>query len=170
MGRWSRTLARRPAILLLPLVLASPQAVAGQTPSSVDWPLFGNDLANTRFQNVDQITPANVVGLRPAWVFHTGVLDPHASLEVSPIVVGGTMFVTSGLDDVFALDAATGHQRWHYDPRADMPSLDTVSLCCGRANRGVGLADGNVFLARLDDVVVALDATTGEFVWKKTTH
>jgi len=166
-GHGLRGVARRLAILLVAFVLASPQAVAAQTPSSVDWPLYGNDLANTRFQNVDQITPGNVATLRPAWVFHTGVLDKDASLEVSPIVVGGTMFVTSGVDDVFALDAATGHERWHYDPRPDMPPLDTVSLCCGRANRGVGVADGKVFLARLDDAVVALDATTGELVWKK---
>jgi quinohemoprotein ethanol dehydrogenase len=166
-ARGLRGVARRLAILLVAFVLASPQAVAAQTPSSVDWPVYGNDLANTRFQNVDQITPGNVATLRPAWVFHTGVLDKHASLEVSPIVVGGTMFVTSGVDDVFALDAATGHERWHYDPRPDMPPLDTVSLCCGRANRGVGVADGKVFLARLDDAVVALDATTGELVWKK---
>jgi hypothetical protein len=52
---------------------------------NLEWPLYGHDLANTRFQNVDQINPSNAAKLRVAWVFHTGVLDPLAELETSPI-------------------------------------------------------------------------------------
>src|SRR2546423_11081749 len=54
---------------------------------NLEWRHFGNNLANSRYQNVDQINPTNVAGLTPAWIFHTGVLDPEASLEVSPIMV-----------------------------------------------------------------------------------
>src|SRR3989454_7083161 len=50
---------------------------------NVDWRHYGNDLANTRFQNVDQINRSNVDQLQVAWVFHTGVLDPLANLERS---------------------------------------------------------------------------------------
>ncbi len=86
---------------------------AGAAPlPNLDWPYFGNDLANTRYQNVDQINPANVALLSPAWVFHTGVLDPKASLEVSPIEVNGRVFI-GRLDDVLvALDAQTGKVLW----------------------------------------------------------
>jgi glucose dehydrogenase len=83
----------------------------GSTPATLDWPYFGNG----RFQDVDQTNPSNVASLEPAWVFHTGVLDDHASLEVSPIVLNGTMYVTTGHDDVFALDAATGAVLWTFD-------------------------------------------------------
>jgi hypothetical protein len=52
--------------------------VPQSTATTVDWPSYGNDLANTRFQNLDQINPTNVAQLQPAWVFHTGVNDNKA--------------------------------------------------------------------------------------------
>jgi quinohemoprotein ethanol dehydrogenase len=132
-----------------------------------DWRYYGNDLANTRYSPLDQITPGNVGRLQPAWVFHTGVLDPEASLEVSPIVVGGTMYVSDGHDDVFSLGAATGRQRWAYRPQ-DLPPLDQVGVCCGRDNRGVAYGQDSVFLARLDAKLVALDADSGKPRWTAT--
>src|SRR3989442_12376978 len=135
----------------------------------VDWPNHGNDLANTRFQPVDQINRTNVNKLKVAWVFHTGVLDPMAELDVSPIEVDGRLFVTDGHDDVFALDAATGRQLWAYKPLeilGEMPPLDQLFVCCGRNNKGVAFGNGKAFYGRLDDVVVALNAETGAVVWK----
>ena len=132
-----------------------------------DWRYYGNDLANTRYQNLNQIDASNVSRLKPAWVFHTGVLDPKASLEVSPIVVDGTMYVSDGHDDVFALDAATGRQRWVYRP-AGLPPLNKIAICCGRDNRGVAYGVGSVFLARLDARLVALDARSGRVRWSTT--
>src|SRR2546421_5694924 len=103
-----------------------PSILFATTPANLDWPNYGNDLANTRYQNVDQINRRNVKNLRPAWVFHTrttvkssdgnDVLDPLAELQVSPIVVNGTMFVTDGHSNVFALNAATGEELWSYKP------------------------------------------------------
>src|ERR1700739_823358 len=145
--------------------------------TSLDWPLYGHDLSNTRFQDVDQINPSNVGRLQVAWVFHTGVLDPKAELEVSPIEVNGTVYITDGHDDVFAVDAVTGSQKWAYMPTTitgEMPPLSQISVCCGRNNRGVvfvpgaGSGAGAVVYGRLDDVVVALDAGTGAVLWKTT--
>ncbi len=138
------------------------------TPQNVDWRYYGNDQANTRYQNVDQINRDNVAKLKPAWVFHTGVLDPDSSFEASPIVVDGTMYVTTGKDDVFALDAATGAQKWAYHPADDMPPLEDITICCGEDNRGVAYGDGKVFIGRLDNQLVALDAKTGTVAWKAT--
>src|SRR6266852_1282030 len=61
-----------------------------------DWPNHGKDLANTRFQNLDQINPSNVKNLQVTWVFHTGVLDPLSELEASPIEVDGRLLITDG--------------------------------------------------------------------------
>jgi quinohemoprotein ethanol dehydrogenase len=135
---------------------------------NVDWPNHGNDLHNTRFQNVDQINPKNAKHLEPAWVFHTGVLDPLAELQVSPIVVNGKLFVTDGHDHVFALEPATGKLIWAYRPieQDDMPRIEDMIVCCGRNNKGVAVADGKVIYGRLDNVVVALDENSGRPVWK----
>ena len=64
----------------------------------------------TRFYPASQINRGNVDGLKRAWSFKMEVVD---SLETSPIVVNGTMYVTSSFNHVYALDAATGKQKWH---------------------------------------------------------
>lgn len=153
------------ALLLLPYL---PLVKAAE---NLDWPHYGNDLANTRFQPVDQINRHNVHKLKVAWVFHTGVLDPLAELQVSPIAVDGRLFVTDGHDNLFALDAATGQEIWSFKPLEipnEMPPLEQFSVCCGRNNKGVAVGDDKVFYGRLDGVVVALDAATGAVVWKNT--
>ena len=82
-------------------------------------------VGNMRYQNIDQINPSNVSQLKPAWTFHTGVMlrDPNMSMEMTPIVVNGVMYITTGDDDVFALNPTTGKQIWHYHPATDMPAL-----------------------------------------------
>jgi quinohemoprotein ethanol dehydrogenase len=133
-----------------------------------DWPNHGNDLANTRFQDLDQINPGNVQKLEVAWVFHTGVLDPLAELEATPIEVDGRLFITDGHDNLFALNAATGQMLWKLDGFNDETQLAAFFLCCGRNNHGVAYGDGKVFIGRFDDSVVALNAETGKVVWQST--
>jgi quinohemoprotein ethanol dehydrogenase len=131
---------------------------------SLDWRYYGQDLYNSRFQNIDQITPANVSTLKPAWTFHTGISDPNMSMEMTPIVTDGMMFITTGDDDVFALNPTTGAQIWHYSP-TDMPKISTLPVCCNNDNRGVAFGAGLVFDARLDGKLVALNAKTGAVAW-----
>src|SRR5580658_8826404 len=71
----------------------------------VDWAYNGNDVSNSRYQNIDQLTPANVSQLKEAWVFHTA---PNPYQEMTPLVVNGVMYATDGVDDVFALNPTTG--------------------------------------------------------------
>src|SRR6202453_2714953 len=78
----------------------------------LDWPYYGNDVYNSRFQDIDQINPSNVSQLKTAWIFHTGVFDPNMSMEMTPLVVNGVMYVPTGDDDVFALNPTTGKQIW----------------------------------------------------------
>jgi quinohemoprotein ethanol dehydrogenase len=132
----------------------------------LDWSYNGNDVYNSRFQSIDQINPSNVSQLKPAWTFHTGVFDPNMSMEMTPLVINGVMYITTGDDDVFALNPTTGKQIWHYAPEADMPKIATLPICCNNDNRGVAYGQGLIFDARLDSVLVALDAKTGKEVWQ----
>jgi len=119
----------------------------------------GNYL-QTRYYPARQINLSNVSKLRPAWIFQTDVID---SLETSPIVVNGVMYVTTSFDHVFALNARTGEELWAY--RHKMGPITTY--CCGPNNRGVAVYGGMVYLATLDSKLVALDAKTGEVKWAK---
>jgi quinohemoprotein ethanol dehydrogenase len=150
------------------LYFGASRTFAQREHSNHDWPNHGNDLANTRFQNLDQINPSNVKNLKVAWVFHTGVLDPLAELEATPIEVDGRLFITDGHDDVFALNAATGRMLWKFDGFNDEAQLAKFFLCCGRNNHGVAFGDGAVFVGRFDDSVVALNAETGKVLWQNT--
>ena len=132
---------------------------------TLDWPYYGDDLYNSRYANIDQINPTNVSQLKPAWTFNTGVTpDPNMSMEMTPLIVNGQMYITSGDDDVFALNPTTGKQIWHYAP-TDMPKISTLPVCCNNDNRGVAYGMGLVFDARLDGKLVALNAKTGAVVW-----
>jgi quinohemoprotein ethanol dehydrogenase len=150
------------------LYFGAARTFAQREHSNHDWPNHGNDLANTRFQNLDQINPSNVKNLKVAWVFHTGVLDPLAELEATPIEVDGRLFITDGHDDVFALNAATGRMLWKFDGFNDEAQLAKFFLCCGRNNHGVAFGDSTVFVGRFDDSVVALNAETGKVLWQNT--
>lgn len=147
-------------------LLAAPNlARAATPPADSNWPAYGGDLSNSRYADLDQITPKNASRLKVAWIFHTGVLGAQTSLETSPVVFNGVVYVTSGHDDVFALDATTGSTLWAYHPSFLVP-LGDLSLCCGEVNRGVAYGSGRIFLARLDGVLDALDARNGKLLWE----
>jgi len=133
---------------------------------TINWSYYGADVSNSRYADIDQINPSNVSQLKPAWTFHTGVSDPNMSMEMTPLIINGVMYVTTGDDDVFALSATKGVQIWHYSPASDMPKISTLPVCCNNDNRGVAYGDGMVFDARLDAVLVALNAKTGKEVWQ----
>jgi PQQ-dependent dehydrogenase (methanol/ethanol family) len=112
----------------------------------------------TRFYPSRQINTGNVAKLRPAWIFQTEIVD---TMETTPIVVDGVMYVTTAFDHVYALDARTGTQIWHH--KHDMGPITTY--CCGPNNRGVAVFGDMVYFGTLDSQLVALDAKTGKQVW-----
>src|SRR6267142_3192392 len=123
--------------------------------------LTNGNYAQTRFHPARQIGRDNVKNLHVAWIFQTEVKE---SLETSPIVVDGVMYVTTSFSHVYALDAKTGAELWHY--KHAMGPITTY--CCGPNNRGVEVFEDKVFLATLDAKLVALDAKTGKVVWQST--
>lgn len=92
--------------------------------------------------------------------FQTEIVD---SLETSPIVVNGIMYVTTSYNHVYALDAKTGSEIWHYKQKLG----PITTYCCGPNNRGVAVSGDKVFMATLDAKVVALNAKTGRVVWEQ---
>jgi alcohol dehydrogenase (cytochrome c) len=114
--------------------------------------------AQTRYYPSRQINTSNVSKLRPAWIFQTEIVD---TMETTPIVVDGVMYVTTAFNHVYALDARTGTQIWHH--KHDMGPITTY--CCGPNNRGVAVLGDMLYMGTLDSQLVALDAKTGKQVW-----
>jgi quinoprotein glucose dehydrogenase len=142
---------------------------------SDDWPYYGHDAAGTRYSPLSQINRQNVTNLKVAWTFHVGDISDgkghqkRSGLETTPILVDGTLYLTTAFNRVFALDPETGAQRWVYDPMTEIAG----DYGDGLINRGVSTwldpsrAKGKpcrrrIFETTLDARLIALDALTGE--------
>jgi len=134
---------------------------AGQHTGGDDWPTPGGDAGKSYHSPLVDIAPANVATLGLAWVAELGT---NRVLEATPVVIDGVMYTSGVAGRAYAFDAATGKERWRFEPRVDMQVNRTV--CCDMANRGVAVARGKVFVSALDGWMYALDARTGEVVWK----
>src|SRR3954449_9306394 len=121
--------------------------------------LTNGNYAQTRFHPAKQISRDNVKGLHVAWIFQTDVKE---SLETSPIVIDGVMYVTTSFSHVYALDPKTGAEIWHYKHKMG----PVTTYCCGPNNRGVQVLGDLVYLATLDAKLVALKAKSGEVAWQ----
>jgi PQQ-dependent dehydrogenase (methanol/ethanol family) len=128
-----------------------------------NWAMQLGDYSGKRYSPLDQINTQNVKNLKVDWSFSTGVLRGH---EGGPLVIGDVMYVHTPFPNlVYALSIKDkGKILWKYEPRQD-PNVIPV-MCCDTVNRGVAYADGKIFLAQADNTLVALDAKTGEEVWK----
>jgi PQQ-dependent dehydrogenase (methanol/ethanol family) len=124
-----------------------------------NWIHSNGSYAQTRYYPGSQVNASNVGKLKPAFVFQTGVLE---SMETSPIVVNGVMFLTTSFNHVYAIDATTGEEYWHYKHK--MGPITT--FCCGPNNRGVAIDGDRLFMGTLDAKLVALDAKTGKLLWQ----
>ncbi len=125
-----------------------------------NWITYYRNYQGWRFSPLTQINTANVKKLVPKWTFQTG---PDQGFQVSPLVVDGVMYITSALNNVFALDAETGKMLWryNYENPEDMPSK-----IWGKMHRGVTMSRGKLFMGTMDAHLIALDAQTGKLLWK----
>ncbi|HSD40688.1 MAG TPA: PQQ-binding-like beta-propeller repeat protein [Burkholderiales bacterium] len=140
-------------------VNVSQEALTKAGGQSVNWLHTNGSYDQQRFYPGSQINAQNVKSLRPAFVFQTEVVE---SMETAPIVIDGVMFLTTSYNHVYAIDAATGQEFWHY--KHTMGPVTT--FCCGPNNRGVAISGGKVFMGTLDAKLVALDAKTGALLWE----
>src|SRR6185437_10987698 len=130
-----------------------------------DWLSTGGNLANQRFSTLTQINTSNASQLQQAWMTHLDKsgMGGKYSQEDSPIEVNGVLYVVTGNDDVFALDATTGEHLWTYLSHTDQSN---ATVCCGWDARGVAIGADKVFVAQLDGNLTALDAQTGSVIWQ----
>jgi alcohol dehydrogenase (cytochrome c) len=119
-----------------------------------EWLLPAKSYLGNRYTGLSRITPENVTRLGLAW--KTPIVD-DGQQEASPVVSGGTMFISTPHNNVLALDAATGKLKWQF---AYNPPVILYPV-----SRGVGVADGKVLMGTLDCRVIALDAATGKEQW-----
>ena len=135
-------------------------------PAGENWPTAGGSLANDRYSTLDEIDTSNVKQLQGVWKtdLRGSGTEAKYSGESQPVVYNGVIYVTTGKNDVFAVDVETGKILWQYEGNLDQ-KIDTI--CCGWLNRGVAIGDGKVFQGQLDGKVVALDAKTGDVLWTR---
>jgi lanthanide-dependent methanol dehydrogenase len=141
-----------------------PVAVLAQQRNDGDWPMPARDYASTRFSPLDEIKPDNAGKLELAFSFSTGVEKGH---EAAPIVVDGTMYVVTPWPNyVYAFDLSRpgANVKWKFDPKTKANAQGVA--CCDVVNRGAAYADGRLFFNTLDNDAIALDAATGQEVWR----
>ena len=139
-----------------------------------DWGWYGGDAGGSRYSLLDQINKTNVGQLKPAWELHVGDVSdgsngrPKSEFEATPIVVAGTMYLSTPFNRVLAIDPETGKEKWTFDPKVDLRERYSEGL----VNRGVAFwsddtgAEGSpcrqrIFMATIDARLFALDAANG---------
>ena len=126
---------------------------------STNWLHTNGSYDQARFYPGSLINAQNVKGLRPVFVVQTEVVE---SMETAPIVVDGVMYLTTSYNHVYAVDAATGKEFWHYKQKMG----PVTTFCCGPNNRGVAISGSRLFMGTLDAKLVALDAKSGKLLWE----
>ena len=146
--------------LSTPVYAQSADQLVNDTATPGDVLTYGMGYGQQRYSQLDQINADNVGQLTPAWVYS---LDDSRGQESHPLVKDGVMYVTTHRSTM-ALDAKSGKQIWKN--LIEYPAETPRVACCGIVNRGAALYEGKLFRTTLDANVVAMDAATGEEIWK----
>ncbi|MEZ5546782.1 MAG: PQQ-dependent dehydrogenase, methanol/ethanol family [Pseudomonadales bacterium] len=125
-----------------------------------NWLSHGRTYAEQRYSPLHEINQETIGELKLAWYVD---LPGKRGQEATPLVIDGVMYTSSAWSHVLALEAATGKQLWHFDPK--VPKSTGVKGCCDAVNRGVAFMDGRIFVGTLDGRLIALDAKTGDQLW-----
>ena len=129
-----------------------------------NWLAHGRTYEEQRFSPLTKVNKETVSELGLSWYKD---MNTNRALEATPIVVDGTMFLTSSWSRVYALDAVTGEEKWMFDPK--VPPEHARKACCDVVNRGVAVYKGHVYFGSLDGRMFALNAETGQVVWEVDT-
>jgi alcohol dehydrogenase (cytochrome c) len=120
------------------------------------WLYASHDYAGSRFVDLKEITPANAKNMRPVCLYRS---EQPASVQTSPLVYGGVMYLTFGRATV-AIDAKTCRERWTY---IWQPKGQEISP----ANRGAAIKDGKLVRGTADGYLLALDMADGSLLWSQ---
>jgi len=126
-------------------------------PGDDDWAAYGRNNAATRFSPLQQITPDNVATLEQAWLFRTGDLPQKRwGAETTPLKVGDTLYLCTARNQLVALNAADGTERWRFDPKIKDKSIPYTAAC-----RGVSYYEVPATAQQAADADVAADLASG---------
>src|SRR5579872_6153581 len=129
--------------------------------SGMNWFLYGRDFGETHFSPLKQVTDKNIQKLGLAWYLD---IDSPMGMSSEPVEVDGVIYVTTSLAVVYAVDAVTGRVLWKFDPH-EQRGVSTQNSYAVRANRGVAVWEGKVYVATGDCRLMAIDAASGKQVW-----
>lgn len=136
--------------------------------TGADWPVWGGTNSAQRFSPLTQITPENVASLREAWTYRTGDNQKSYGAETTPLKIGDSLYLCSALNRIISLDAATGKEKWAYDPGVTPDYVPYTAGCRGVSYfENTNAAPGEQCATRviegtLDMRIIAVDAKTGE--------
>lgn len=126
------------------------------------WLMYRRDYSSRAYAPFDEINAKNVANLKPVWDFESQFNQGH---ESPPVVNGDYLFVTTPLNHLYAFNAKTGDMIWKYEH--DLSDVGLKTVCCDVVNRGVALYEDKVYMATLDNYVIAFDGKSGDIVWKE---
>ena len=154
------------------LTLYLPNALS-QSPAAGDWPAYGRDVYGSRYSPLDEINRTNVADLKEVWRYDTGEASPNfktrerPTFEATPILVEGTLFFSTPLGRVIALDPNTGKERWIFDAHidrnvsyGDFTSRGVSSWIDPKASAQARCRH-RIFVATIDARLLSLDAADG---------
>ncbi len=155
--------------IVLTLMCILPAVVAAGN----GWSVYGGDAGGTRYSPLKRITRENVLQLRPVWTYHTGALEPETALnrkaafEATPILIDGTLYLSTPFNRVIALDPSNGAARWTYDPKisrahdySEVTSRGVAAWTDSKAAEGAP-CKLRIFEGTIDARLIALDGRTG---------
>jgi quinoprotein glucose dehydrogenase len=138
-----------------------------------DWRYYGGDAGSNKYSTLDQITAENVGKAKVAWTWESPDIPLQTAnralgsfaYETTPLAVGGTLYSTSSLAQVTAIDGATGKQLWVFNPESYKAGRPTN---LGFVHRGLAYwTDGRqerLYMAAHDAYLYAIDAKTGKTI------
>ena len=128
------------------------------------WMSTGRTYSEQHYSPLDSINRSNVSDLGLVWYADLNI--PRGQ-ESTPLMIDGVIYVTTAWSNVRAFDAQTGASLWEFD--AGVPGEWGVRACCDVVNRGAAAWQGKIYVGAIDGHLIAIDAATGEQVWKTDT-
>ncbi len=133
---------------------------ADQNPN--DWPMYHGTYKSWHYSALDQINSTNIKQLQLAWMHNPGS-SPHGGIQSFPLAIDGVVYYTTAMDQIWAVNGATGAFLWSFKPQIDEDWANTITTVY---NRGLAAAYGNLYVGTVDGRLLAVDMKSGKQVWE----
>lgn len=156
-------------VIMIMLALAGVMGCNRSQPANTTWEVTGGSKMNNRYSSLTEIDTSNVSQLQVAWVYHAEKEDHtrFGPMECNPVIIDGTLYGVSPKLKLFAIDAATGKEKWSFDP-ADSVMNKTWHRNSVNMNRGVAYWEEGTdkrIIYTVGPIVFSVNALTGKLVY-----